>query len=251
MISPRKASRKTRTRTRGKTKRLPNRRLAQQNVQHVHNLADHLSDKLHRQAVGVGRGQITHSMGNQEPPLQDQELLSSLIELLVPGEHRQKLDQGVIHLIIELHHPNHEMEGECRLLRGTLVHHEPFLLDEKEVRLHTNRNHNIIDHLVVPRMERENRQQHHHNLVHLPIQTHLNVNHPLLPLRILNHDPKRRNRPRRMSHLLKTRSCKQRLFSGSRHNRKLVSPCRVLLKLSNPSYWPLRQNIGTRIRNCS
>jgi hypothetical protein len=199
MINPKKVSRAIRRRKRKKKRRIPNQHLDQQNVHPAHNRADHPSDRL-RPLVDqeMGKGQITPSMGNREPPHLDQELLSSLIELLVPEVLRLKLDQEEIHLIIELHRLNHVMGGECRLLLGTLVRPEPCRLVEKGP---PRINHSIIDHQEVHPMGNARPQQHHLNLVLLPIPTriHLNVNHPQHPPTIPNHDPRKRNLPLPMS----------------------------------------------------
>jgi hypothetical protein len=195
MINPRRVSREIKRRRRKKKRRIPNQHLDQQNVRPAPNRADHRSDKPPLQVdQEMGKGQITPSMGNQEPPHLVQELLSSLIELLVRGVLRLKLDQGATRLIIELHRPNHVMGEECRLLPGTLVRPEPCRLVEKE---HPRINHSIIDHQEVHPMGNAKRQQHLLNLVPLriQIQIHLNVNHPPPPPTTLNHDPRKRNLP--------------------------------------------------------
>ena len=249
MINPRKVSRGTRRRRRKKKRRIPNQHLDQQNVQHALNRADHRSDRLlHQVDQGMGKGQITRSMGNQELPHLDQELLSSLTELLVPGVLRLKLDQEETRLIIELHRLNHVMGGECRLLPGMSVRHEPSRLEEKEVQ---HISHSITDHQEVRHMGNAKRQQHLLNLVLLlQTQIHPNANHPLHPPTTLNHDPRRRNLllPTSLRSLCRLRKVK--LSLGSKLNPKLASPCRVLLKLSRPSYELQRQKIGMRIRNC-
>jgi len=251
MINPRKVSRETRRRRRKKKRRIPNQHLDQQNVQHALNHVVPHSDKpLPQVDQEMGKGQITHSMGNQELPHPDQEPLSSLTELLVPGVLRLKLDREETRLIIELHRLNRGMEGECRLLPGTLVPLEPCRLEEKE---HPRNIHNITDHQEVHPTGNVKRQQHHLNLVLLPIQLqiHLNVNHPLHPPTTLNHDPRKRSHlhPTSLRSLCKLRKVK--LLLGSKLNPKLASPCRVLLKLSHPSYELQRQKTGMRIRNCS
>jgi hypothetical protein len=199
MINPRKVSRAIRRRKRKKKRRIPNPHLDQQNVHLAPNRADHRFDKLPLQVdQGMGKGQITPSMGNQALPHLDQELLSSLIELLVREVLRLKLDQEGTRLIIELHRLNHVMGGECRLLLGTLVRPEPCRLVEKEL---PRINHSIIDHQEVHPTGNARPQQHHLNLVLLPIQIriHLNVNHPQHPPTIPNHDPRKRNLPLPMS----------------------------------------------------
>jgi len=186
-------SREIRKRKRKKKRRIPNQHLDQQNVHHALNRADHRSDKLPLQVdQEMAKDQITLSMGNREPPHLDQELLSSLIELLVLEVLRLKLDQEETRLIIELHRLNLVMGEECRLLPGTLVRPEPCRLVEKEL---PRINHSIIDHQEVHRMGNAKQLQHHLNLVLLPIpiRIHLNVNHPQHPPTTLNHDPRKRN----------------------------------------------------------
>jgi hypothetical protein len=193
MINPRKASRGIRRKKRKKKRRIPNPHLDQQNVHHAPSRADHPSAKLLLQVdQAMGKGRITPSMGNQEPPHPAQELLSSLIELLGREVLRLKLDQEGTRLIIELHRLNHVMGGECRLLLGTLVRLEPCRLVEKEL---PRINHNTTDHQEVHLTGNARPQQHHLNLVLLPtpIQIHLNVNHPQHPPTIPNHDPRKRN----------------------------------------------------------
>jgi hypothetical protein len=210
MINPRRASREIKRRRRRKKRRIPNQHLDQQNVHPAHNHADHLSDKLPlRVDQGMGKGQITPSMGNREPPHLDQELLSLPTERLVPEVLRLKLDQEETHLIIELHRLNHVMGGECRLLLGTLVRPEPCRLVEKEL---PRINHSIIDHQEVHPTGNARPQQHHLNLVltQIPIQIRLNVNHPPPPPTTPNHDPRKRNllRPTSLRSLCKLRKVK-------------------------------------------
>jgi hypothetical protein len=214
---------------------MPNQHLDQPNVQHALNRADRRSDKLPRQAdQGAAKGQITHSMGNQEQPHPDPELLSSLTELLVLEVLHLKLDHEGTRLTIELHRLNLVMGGECRLLPGTLVRPEPCRLVEKEV---PRINHSTIDLQEVHPMGNAKRLQHHLNLVLLQIQLRIlpNANHLLHHLTILNHDPRKRNHllPMSLRSLCRLRRVKSSL--GLKLNPKLVSPCRVLLKLSHLS----------------
>ena len=235
MINPKRVLKGIKKKKRKKKRRTPNPHLDQPNVQHAPNRADHLSDKLLLQ-VGraVGKGQTSPSMEKPEQRHPDQELLSSLTELLGPEVLHQKLDQGETRLIIELHRLNHVMGEECRLLPGMSVRHEPSRLEEKEVQ---HISHSITDHQEVRHMGNAKRQQHRLSLVLQQIQVPilLNVNHPQHPPTILNHDPRKRNLLLPTSLHSLSRSRKVRSSVGSKLNPKLASPCQVQLKLSHRS----------------